>query len=116
VQNLYFKNPQHKQAMAVLANLAGTVGTSDIEYKSALYLLAAVGGKDIQKYVDQNCIKFGLLLQDMEPWSSSEKALIRLAATCFNGSEWSIAVHEVFRNLDKDNCRVALTALGIRYL
>jgi len=48
------------------------------------------------------------------PWSSSEKALLRLAAALFNSS-WKADINDVFWSLDHDNVNLALEALKIRF-
>jgi hypothetical protein len=61
----------------------------------------------------KRAIEFEKLKQVSRAWSSSEKALLKLAATLFNEQA---KVRDVFHHLDEDNCRVALQALEIRYL
>lgn len=110
---MYFRDDRHRDIFLALRQKAG-VG-KDCEYDSALYVLAALG-KPIEKYVQPGAIEFKKLKQVSRAWSSSEKALIKLAATLFNSSVWSVKVSDVFRHLDEENTRVALQGLEIRYL
>ncbi len=110
---MYFIDDVHKNRFMVLKAKADQ--GNDCEYSSALYVLAALG-KPIEKYVQPGAIEFKKLKQVSRAWSSSEKALIKLAATLFNSSVWSVKVSDVFRHLDEENTRVALQGLEIRYL
>lgn len=110
---MYFKSDEHKKLFLALKDKAGQ--GDDCEYTAALYVLAALG-KPIEKYVQPGAIEFKKLKQVSRAWSSSEKALIKLAATLFNSSVWSVKVSDVFRHLDEENTRVALQGLEIRYL
>jgi hypothetical protein len=113
VKKMYFRDDRHRDIFLALRQKAG-VG-KDCEYDSALYVLSALG-KPIEKYVQPGAIEFKKLKQVSRAWSSSEKALLKLAATLFNDSTWQAKVGDVFHHLDEDNCRVALQALEIRYL
>ena len=110
---MYFKNDAHQKQALTMKNKAGQ--GDDCEYTAALYVLAALG-KPIEKYVQPGAIEFKKLIQASKAWSTSEKALIKLAATLFNSSVWSVKVSDVFRHLDEENTRVALQGLEIRYL
>ncbi|KKM13039.1 hypothetical protein SY88_00265 [Clostridiales bacterium PH28_bin88] len=110
---MWFKDTEHQNSYAELRERAG-VASSDREYRAALYVLAALN-KPVEGYVFQRRIAFDALLKAARPWSSGEKALIRLAATLFNGHAWKAKVHDVFYILDPSNCQVALEALRIRY-
>ena len=110
---MYFRDDRHRDIFLALRQKAG-VG-KDCEYDSALYVLSALG-KPIEKYVQPGAIEFKKLKQVSRAWSSSEKALLRLAAALFNASTWPVTIEDVFYSLDEDNVRVALQALEIRYL
>jgi hypothetical protein len=110
---MYFIDDVHKNRFMVLKAKADQ--GNDCEYSSALYVLAALG-KPIEKYVQPGAIEFKKLKQVSRAWSSSEKAMLKLAATLFNNSTWSVRVADVFRHLDEENTRVALQGLEIRYL
>ena len=111
----YFKNNDHRDQFLALKQKAGQ--GKDCEYDSALYVLAALE-KHVEEYVSKGGgIKFPQLFEDAEVWSSSERALLRLAGVLFGfGAGVSVTVEDVFWHLDEENCRVALQALEIRYL
>ena len=109
---MWFKSEEHSKSYADLKSRARTAG--DVEYLAALYVLGAIG-KNVSEYVYPGGIRFKRLAEDSASWSSGEKALIRLAATLFNSLAWPVTVQDVFCHLDRDNARVALEALKIRY-
>ncbi|MDD3057137.1 MAG: hypothetical protein PHO72_02400 [Sphaerochaeta sp.] len=109
----YFKNNDHRDQFLILKAKAGQ--GNDCEYCSAIYVLAALG-KSVEKHVQLGGIKFLALFKDAEVWSSSEKALVKLAAALFNADAWPVTIEDVFYSLDEENIRVALQALEIRYL
>lgn len=109
---MWFKSDEHEKSFAELVK-RGRV-TRDREYLAALYALAATC-KNVQKYVSPGEIHFDELVGDAEPWSSGEKALVKLAATLFNSAAWPVTVQDVFYSLDRDNLRVAMEALMVRY-
>lgn len=110
---MYFKNDVHKNRFLVLK--AKAEQGNDCEYSSALYVLAALG-KPVEKHIQPGAIKFPQLKKASRAWSSSEKALIKLAATLFNYSSWPAKIGDIFYHLDEENTKVALQALEIRYL
>lgn len=110
---MYFKSDIHRDLFLALKQKAGQ--GDDCEYTSAIYVLSALG-KPIAKYVQPGAIQFPKLKRASKVWSSSEKALVKLAATLLNYSTWPAKIGDVFRHLDEDNCQVALEALRIRYL
>lgn len=110
---MYFKNDEHKELFMSLKEKAGQ--GNDCEYTAAIYVLSAMG-KSVEKHVQPGAIKFLDLFKDAEVWSSSERSLLRLAATLFNASTWPVTIEDVFYSLDEENTRVALQALEIRYL
>jgi hypothetical protein len=111
---MYYKSNEHKELFLSLKEKAGQ--GKDCEYDSALYVLAALE-KHVEEYVSKGGgIKFPQLFEDAEVWSSSERALLRLAGVLFGAGVVSVTVEDVFWHLDEENCRVALQALEIRYL
>lgn len=110
---MYFKSDKHKELFLALKAKAGQ--GIDCEYTAALYVLSAVG-KPVEQYVHPGVIEVRKLKQASAAWSSSEKALLKLAATLFNDSTWQAKVGDVFHHLDEDNARIALQGLEIRYL
>ena len=110
---MYYKNDEHQKRALAMKSKAGQ--GNDCEYCSAIYVLAALD-KSVEKHVQLGGIKFLGLFKDAEVWSSSERSLLRLAATLFNASTWPVSVEDVFYSLDEENTRVALQALEIRYL
>lgn len=110
---MYFKDDKHKELFLALKQKAGQ--GNDCEYTAALYVLSALG-KPIEKYVQPGAIEFKKLKQVSRAWSSSERALIKLAATLFNAARSPAYIDEVFYSLDEENTRVALQGLELRYL
>lgn len=111
---MYFKNEAHKDRFHRLIAQAGQ--ENNREYTAALYTIAALG-KRVDKYIGKGGgICFPDLFEDAEVWSSSERALLKLAGVLFGASMYSVAVDDVFWHLDEHNCQVALQALEIRYL
>ncbi|WP_288959428.1 hypothetical protein [uncultured Aminobacterium sp.] len=112
---MYFKNDndEHKDLFLTLKEKAGQ--GDDCEYTAALYVIAAIG-KPIRASILKSGINFSEWFKEAEIWSSSERSLLRLAATLFNASTWPVTIEDVFYSLDEDNVRVALQALEIRYL
>lgn len=110
---MYYKNDEHKEFFLTLKEKARQ--GNDCEYTAALYVIAAIG-KPIRVSILKSGINFSEWFKEAEIWSSSEKALARLAAALFNASTWPVPIGDVFRHLDKENTRVALQALEIRYL
>ena len=110
---MYFKSDIHRNRFLVLKKKAGQ--GNDCEYAAAIYVLSAMG-KPVEKYVQPGDINFSRMFRETHVWSSSERALTRLAATLHNAAVWPIAIYDVFYSLDEENTRVALQALEIRYL
>jgi hypothetical protein len=112
VKKMYFRDDRHRDIFLALRQKAG-VG-KDCEYDSALYVLSALGKSVIPNYIDLATIKMRALKRVAAPWSSSEKALVNLAAALFGAGKADLS--DVFWHLDEENTRVALQALEIRYL
>lgn len=110
---MIFLGDLHQEAYNGLKAKTGV--SNDREYCSALYVLAAVGKREILRYVTKDGIGFDGLLKAAATWSSGEKALVKLAATLFNAGAWPVSVNDVFYHLDGDSARVAIEALNIRY-
>ena len=112
---MYFKNDEHRDLFLALRQRAGQ--GNDCEYTAAIYVLAGIGnGKPVSKHVLPGEIKFPALFRSAKVWSSSEKALAKLAATLFNYSSWPAKIGDIFYHLDEQNSQVAIQALKIRYL
>ena len=112
---MYFKNDEHQKLFTFLKQKAGQ--GNNCEYTAAIYTLAALGkSASVIKYVLLGEIKFPALFKVAKVWSSSEKALLKLAASLFNASSWPVPVGDVFYHLDSNNSRVAIEAIKIRYL
>lgn len=110
-----FLNITHMESFKELVKKA-KARPGEKELKAALFLLSSplLAGKDTGRYVEEGTIRFSELVSKMGPWSSGERALVKLAAALFN-SYWKADVNEVFRSLDADNTRLALEALKIRF-
>lgn len=110
---MYYKNDEHQKRALAMKNKAGQ--GSDCEYCSAIYVLAALD-KPVEDYIQPGVIAIRALKKDSAVWSSSEKALVKLAISLFGAGAHSARIDEVFWSLDEENTRVALQALEIRYL
>lgn len=110
-----FKNEQHQKLFNRLLAKIGTWATKDREYCSAFYALAATEKQNVLRYIEHEGIDFDQLLKDSEPWSSGERALVKLAATLFNSQGFPLTVQEVFYSLDRENIQAAMEAMVIRY-
>lgn len=111
-----FVNEQHQQDYERLRRWQAR-RKDDIYFDSALYVLAAVGKKQISQYIDEDGIHFPDLIKVAAPWSTSEKGMIHLAWELFNGgpSENKWGVHDIFGRLEEPWCYVALKAIQKRY-
>lgn len=114
---MWFKNEEHKQNYEYLLVIYdGHDGHADSESISALYVLAAVGkSKVIDSLVSRGEIDFPKLLRVCRPWSSGEKAMVKLAASLFNQFNYKAIINDVFRPLDQSNTTMVLEALKLRY-
>lgn len=97
---MWFKRGEHEQAFTELKARARVTGGKN--FLAALYVLGATG-KSLNKYVFPGEIHFAELTKDAAPWSSGEKALVKLAATLFNSLAWPVTVEDAFYSLDRDN-------------
>lgn len=111
---MYFKNDEHKELFLALKEKTGQ--GNDCEYTAALYVMAAIGKPVRSSLFIRGGINFSEWFDESSVWSSSEKALAKLAATLFNSGTWPVNIDDVFRHLDEENTRVAIEALKIRYL
>jgi hypothetical protein len=111
--DLWFKSDKHRQLFVGLDEKMNS--PKEMDALSCIYVLAAIGKPTAKDYIDETgMIYFEELLKDAEVWSSSEKALLKLAAHLFN-SIWPANIDEVFYNLDYSNKRIALKAIQMRY-
>lgn len=108
---MWFTDSKHEQVYTLLREKAQEEGK---EYQAALYILAALQ-KPVEQFVSPHEIDFGTLLKAAGPWSSGEKALVKLAATLFNGFVWKFSLDNMFYCLDSGNFQIAMEALKIRY-
>jgi hypothetical protein len=111
--DLWFKNDRHRQLFVDLNDKMDH--PKGMDSLACIYVLSAIGKDSVRKYiVESDRIAFDELLGVASPWSSSEKALLKLAAHLFN-SIWPANIDEVFYNLDYNNKRIALKAIQMRY-
>lgn len=110
-----FKNDWHQELFNGLVARIGVWATKDKEYSSALFALASTEKRNMLRYADKEGIDFEKLMKDSEPWSSGERALVKLSATLFNSQAFPLTIEEIFYSLDHENIKVALEALAIRY-
>lgn len=110
-----FTDIDHQERYRELLKKA-QVKESEADWRAALFLLSSplLAGKGAARYVQPRKIELSDLMKAAGPWSSSEKALLRLAAALFNSS-WKADINDVFWSLDHDNVNLALEALKIRF-
>lgn len=88
---------------------------SEAPWVAALFLLSTpLLAKKCAKYVKPRKIYFSELIEAAKPWSSSEKAIVKLASALFNSS-WKADINDIFWSLDLDNTDLALEAVRFRY-
>ncbi|MEK5521097.1 DUF6075 family protein [Heyndrickxia sp. FSL W8-0423] len=109
-----FMFPNHKDNYECLLGKDGT-HPNDIERKSLFYIFA--GNEEIMKQVNlfydfqERMIKID---NDRASISSGARALVLLGYNLYNNyPSWTIS--ELFRNLDRQNSRLAFQAIKIRF-
>ena len=91
------------------------VASSEKDWHATLFILSSpLLAKKCSKYVKSRKILFPELMEAAGPWSSSEKALVKLAAALFNSS-WKVDINDAFWSLDINNTNLAIEALKIRF-
>lgn len=111
---IWFKDDDHETSFKEMCHKGRF--SSGREPISALYVLAAIGKDEIQQHVFPGEIDFPTINKKSVPWSSGERALVKLAATLYNSIVWPVSVFaDVFDCLDQNNFKVAIEALKIRY-
>lgn len=88
----------------------------DREYDTALYLLSFLQSqrKDIRPFIGQFKIDHSSLIAKSEPWSTAEKLLIKLSASCFS-SGFECPIGDLFRSVSGDFKMVAVEAIKYRW-
>lgn len=104
----------HLNRFRAFAQKAKT-NSSEPDFVAAIYVLSAplLSGK-VDNYIGDRIINFSEMMVAMNPWSSGEKALIKLSAALYN-SAWEVNINEVFWPLDPAHVKIALEALKIRF-
>lgn len=108
-----FKDDQHRARFQAMWRKAARP-PEDLEWRSALYVLASLEKEGLLDCIHDGYIDFEVLYQLSDDWSTSEKALCRLAHELYN-SRGNITISQLFQDLDTDNTQVALEALRLRY-
>jgi hypothetical protein len=98
---VWFKDAKQERLYRALCDKA-QVQAGEREYLASLYVLAALD-KPVERFVLPREIDFPALVKQARPWSSGEKALVKLAATLFNSTFWKVSLHDVFCRLDSTN-------------
>lgn len=111
---MVFQDTDHEQNFGLFVEKT-ECGYGEPDYMAALFLLSTpLLARRTMNHVKRRAIEFPKLLELIKPWSSSEKALVRLAASLFNGS-YKADVNDTFWNLDAANINLVLKALEIRF-
>jgi hypothetical protein len=113
---MYFINDYHEQLFRqYMEKLGFPADHYDPEYTAFSYLMGATQKKSGLKYCDAEGISVGGLKEDMEVWSTGERAFGRLAMQLFNSRMDDITTYEVFYNLSDDWAKAAVQGIKIRY-
>lgn len=106
-----FLSDSHENTFLDLMALNGSPSSRGM---AALYLLALLGS-GMARYISPSEIAMDKLLEDSKPWSSGERALVRLAAHLLTPWAWPCTVDEALSSLDANNFDAALEAMRIAY-
>lgn len=111
-----FANQEHEKRYQELAAICQPNSRAK-DFPAALFLLSSpllARKSDVAKHVRPGSIIFSKLMEQIGPWSSGEKGLVKLAAAMYN-SRWKVDVNDIFGSLDDKNTGIALEALRIRW-
>lgn len=115
---LPFRNNYHEELFLEMHLKRGVKIGESREYTSAFYLLSLLYDKKLDSFVDKAGIDFGSILD--APFSSGERAILKLAANLFNGANNQhdgeiFDVTSIFYNLSTDFANAALAAIEYRF-
>jgi hypothetical protein len=111
---MMFIDIDHQEKFNEFAMKAG-ITDQEKDWQAALFILSShLLARRCAKYVNRREIGFTELMDEIKPWSSSEKALVKLAASLFN-NYWKIDINDIFWSLDVENTALALEAIRIRF-
>lgn len=116
--DLIYKNEVHEnQCNQILQKLGLLTVEQNKEIGSFAYIVSATykGNQILPALYDNGSIDIEKYLDVIKPFSSSEKAMLKFAIQCFNGSFSDIAIPDVFRSLDTENTAIIKQAINIRY-
>jgi hypothetical protein len=109
---MYFADLGHKRSYNQLSE---RLTEDDKRLVATVYALSAIGKNEkISQYIHGHWIDPEGLLGEGSKWSTGEKALLALATNIYD-SNCPANVHDVFYCLDKNNTKVALETLKLRY-
>ncbi len=114
----FYKSDFHREETARLLKRLGqsTDITKDVYYGTFAYIVGATYKvSQIWDTVDEDGIDLERLLETIDPYSVSEKIMIRFALQCFNSRLDDISISDVMRHLDDENTKVIKQAIDIRY-
>lgn len=90
-------------------------GVRFMGWESALLILNGdlLKGKDWRRFVnfERKEIDFLGMTQESDRWSSSEKLMVRVAWSMFNGGSSNLG--DVMRYLDRDNLKLVIEAMNL---
>lgn len=105
---MFFKDQAHK---ILYADMIGAIEVDSIEYRSACYVLSAIGKRDLLRYMGHG-IDFISMKEDIN-FSSGEMALLLVAANLFSShNECDISI---LSYLDSYNITIAIEGIKMRY-
>ena len=109
---MYFADLGHKRSYNQLSE---RLTEDDKRLVATVYALSAIGKNEmISQYIYGHWIDPEGLLEEGSKWSTGEKALLALATNIYD-SNCPANVHDVFYCLDKNNTKIALETLKLRY-
>ena len=112
-----FKSSEHEETYKKFCQ---NCFPDDRERKAMFYILSGCRKfiDNIHKIYDFKRGKLAFLPGELPEglmFSSSEKALFKLACNLYNSSYESMSVNDTFRNLDPDNYKLVIESLRIRF-
>jgi len=109
---MYFADLGHKRSYNQLSE---RLTEDDKRLVATVYALSAIGKNEkISQYIHGHWIDPEGLLGEGSKWSTGEKALLALATNIYD-SNCPANIHDIFYCLDKNNTKIALETLKIRY-
>lgn len=117
-EELYFKSDLHKEQTLKILNAFNQINiTGDLFYGCLAYVVGATYKADyLVKVIDADRnIDIGVLYENIQVLSHSERVMIRFGLQLFNGSIDDIKLSDVMQPLDNENIKVIKQAIDLFY-